>query len=60
MMLKDGNKLKNKVYVEYAFCVSEFLQDKLESDDKKYKNMRKIMKKDNIRIFYGDTDDYKR
>jgi len=51
---------KYKFNIIYAFCVSKFLQDKLEQKvhNIKYINMMKIMKKDNINVLYGDDDDY--
>jgi hypothetical protein len=47
-----------KFTVIYSFCVSKFLQDKLESDNQKYKNIKKIMEEDRIGLLYGDNDDY--
>jgi hypothetical protein len=47
-----------KFTVIYCFCVSKFLQDKLESDDIKYINIQKIMKEDNVDLLYGDEADY--
>jgi hypothetical protein len=57
LMLNDSNK-KNKFQVSFAFCVSKYLQDKLTSNTPKYINMNKIMKKQNIEIFFGDNSDY--
>jgi hypothetical protein len=51
-----------KFNIIYAFCVSKFLQNKLELNQKvhniKYKIMMKIMKEDNIEVLYGDEDNY--
>jgi hypothetical protein len=47
-----------KFNIIYCFCVSKFLQDKLESDNIKYKNIKKIMNEDNIEVLYGDEDNY--
>ena len=44
--------------VEYAFCVSKFLQEKIQSQDKKYIIFNKIMKRHNISILFGNDDDY--
>jgi hypothetical protein len=44
--------------VNYAFCVSNFLQLKLQSKQIKYINMVKIMNEDNIKIFFGDEINY--
>ncbi len=57
LMLNDNNK-KIKFDVSFAFCVSKYLQDKLTSNIPKYININKIMKKENIELFYGDNDDY--
>lgn len=42
--------LEGNFEVEYAFCVSKFLQDKIQSQDKKYIIFNKIMK--NITFLY--------
>lgn len=52
------NSLDFPINVEYAFCVSKFLQSKLESNNIKYKNIKEIMKEDNIKIFFGDSENY--
>lgn len=44
--------------IEYAFCVSIYLQIKLNSNKLKYINIKKIMKEDNIKLFYGDDINY--
>jgi hypothetical protein len=56
IMLNIHDNLKFKII--YSFCVSKFLQDKLVSDNIKYKTMMKIMKEDNIEVLYGDEDNY--
>jgi len=48
--------LNNKFIVSYAFCVSKFLQNKLESNNTKI--IKEIMAQDNIQVFYGDDDNY--
>jgi len=53
-----NENLDNKFNISYAFCVNKFLQDKFESNTQKYNNMKKIMKQQDIEIFYGDNDDY--
>jgi hypothetical protein len=50
--------LENKFEVEYAFCVSKFLQDKIMSNEKKYVIFNKLMKKHNISILFGDDENY--
>lgn len=48
-----------KFTIEYYFCVSKFLQDKLELNQNiKYKNIKKIMMEDKIGLLYGDNEDY--
>jgi hypothetical protein len=44
--------------VEYAFCVSKFLQNKITSNEKKYIIFNKLMKRHNVEILFGDDDDY--
>lgn len=57
LMINDNNN--NIIFdVSFAFCLSKFLQDKLTSNIPKYININKIMKKENIKLFYGDDDDY--
>jgi hypothetical protein len=58
LMLNQTSDSNNKFNIIYTFCVSKFLQEKLESNNIKYKNMLKIMKEDNIDVIYGDEDDY--
>ena len=57
LMINDNSK-KIKFDVSFAFCVSKYLQDKLTSDIPKYININKIMKKQNIEIFYGEENYY--
>jgi hypothetical protein len=44
--------------VEYAFCVSKFLQNKIISNEKKYIIFNKLMKNHNIPILFGDDENY--
>ena len=55
-MINIHENIKFKII--YYFCVSKFLQDKLESDNIKYKNIKKIMEEDKIELLYGDNDNY--
>jgi hypothetical protein len=48
----------NNFVIEYAFCVSKFLQEKIISDDKKYKVLKQILDESNINIFYGEDSNY--
>ena len=57
--LKDKMEKDNlELVIDYAFCVSEFLQKKFESTEQKYINMKKINDKNNIKVFYGNNPDY--
>ncbi len=56
LMINIHENIKFKVI--YYFCVSKFLQEKLESDNIKYKNIKKIMEEDTIGVLYGDEDNY--
>ncbi len=51
-----------KFTVIYCFCVSKFLQNKLELNQTvnniKYKNIKKIMEEDKIGLLFGDDDNY--
>jgi len=49
----------NKQFIiSYAFCVSNYLKEKFESKEIKYVNMKQILLEDNIKLFYGDDDNY--
>ena len=56
LMINIHENIKFKII--YYFCISKFLQQKLESDNIKYKNIKKIMEEDNIGVLYGDEDNY--
>lgn len=57
-MIKMANNEEYKFNVEYAFCVSKFLQNKFESNQTKYNIIKEIMNEDNIKIFYGEDEKY--
>jgi len=44
--------------VEYCFCVSEFLQKKILSNDKKYVILNTILQESNIQVLFGDDENY--
>lgn len=44
--------------VEYSYCVSDFLANKFEIPDKKFKYLKSAFTKHNINLFYGDNEDY--
>jgi hypothetical protein len=46
------------ITVEYAFCVSSFLKEKILSDKPKWQALRDINKKYGITVLFGDDDDY--
>jgi hypothetical protein len=46
------------ICIDYSFCVNEFLQNKLQSDIPKYTILNTILQEANIRVFYGDEDNY--
>lgn len=55
-IFKKGNDINCKV--SYAFCISKYLQTEFESNKPKYNNMKEIMMEDNIKLFYGEDDNY--
>ena len=44
--------------VEYAFCISEFLENKYKSDKQIYKIRKQILDENNIVLLYGDSENY--
>ena len=50
--------LDYKFEVEYAFCVSKFLQNKITSQEKKYIIFNTLMKRHRISILFGDDENY--
>jgi hypothetical protein len=44
--------------VHYGFCVSQFLKDKLTSNQKKYIILNTIFNENNIRVLFGDDENY--
>lgn len=57
-LMINNNEKNINFNVSFAFCVSKFLQDKLSSNNEKFININKIMKKQNIEIFFGDDENY--
>jgi hypothetical protein len=45
--------------VEYGFCVNDFLHNKILSNNKKYVILNQILNENNIKVLYGDNDDYR-
>jgi hypothetical protein len=50
--------LNNRVKVNYAYSVSNFLKKKLLSNTLKYKILHKLYEEDGIKIFYAEEEDY--
>jgi hypothetical protein len=44
--------------VFYGFCVSEFLKNKLISNNKKYTILNSILNENNIAVLFGDDENY--
>ena len=47
-----------KFNVDFSFCVSSFLKEKLNRNTDHYTTIQYILKKHNIKLFYGDDSDY--
>lgn len=50
--------LGNEFEVFYGFCVSEFLKNKLVSNEKKYTILNRILDENDIAVLFGDDADY--
>ena len=50
--------LGDEFEVHYGFCVSQFLKDKLISNQKKYVILNTIFKESNITVLFGDDENY--
>ena len=50
--------LENTFEVYYGFCVSEYLQKKIISNEKKYRILQTIFQENNIVCLFGDDADY--
>ncbi len=44
----------NNFKVEYSYCLNKFLWEKINSENKKFKILKDILKKYDIKIFYGN------
>ena len=51
-------KMDRIIRVDYAFCVSNFLKEKVLSDKPKWQAFRDINEKYGITVLFGDDDDY--
>lgn len=50
--------LGDRAIVHYAYCVNQFLKNKLESNERKYNTLKQILEEDKIPMFYGEDADY--
>lgn len=50
--------LEEEFEVHYAYCVNDFLKNKLLMDKPKYMTLKKIYEKNDIHVLYGDDEDY--
>ena len=50
--------LGSEFSVFYGFCVSEFLKNKLVSNNKKYTTLNAIFNENNIVVLFGDDENY--
>ena len=48
----------DKFQIEYAYSINTFLDDKLNSDEKKYQILLQILNESNINIFHGNSNNY--
>ena len=58
LVLQPDMKPGYEVEVEYGFCISTFLADKLKSDEKKYVILNTILGENNIAVLFGDDANY--
>jgi len=50
--------LGNNFIIEYILCINNFLKNKIISDEPKYKTLNLILNESNIKILFGDDDNY--
>jgi hypothetical protein len=50
--------LPNDFEIDYAFCLNNYLKNKIESDNIKYKVLNIILKENNISLFFGYEEHY--
>jgi hypothetical protein len=50
--------LGDRAIVHYAYCVNQFLKNKLESNERKYNTLKQILEEDKVPMFYGQDVDY--
>lgn len=50
--------LENNIKIEYYLCVNNFLKNKLISNDKKYMILNIILNENDIKVLFGDDENY--
>ncbi len=50
--------LENNVKIEYYLCVNNFLKNKLISNDKKYMILNIILNENDIKVLFGEDENY--
>ena len=50
--------LGDRCIIHYAYCVNNFLKNKLESNERKYNVLKQILAEDKVPMFYGEDADY--
>jgi len=50
--------LGNNFKIEYYLCINDFLKNKIISNKPKYKTLNLILNENNIKILYGDDNNY--
>ena len=53
-----AEKTKKTINLEFAFCLNSWLEAELNKDCLKYKIWKKMFDKQNIKLFYGDSENY--
>ena len=54
----NNNNDNHKFNIELAYCINNYIDSKLNSDDLEYKNIKKILSQLNINIFNGENENY--
>ena len=56
--LKREYELIINTNIEYCLCLNKFISDRVLSDELKYKTLDTILDENNIRVLFGDEQDY--
>jgi len=55
----EYEKITENIFdIYYCFCLNDFLKQKINSNDKKYVILMELFKEYNIKVFYGDDNNY--